>query len=655
MKNPDDRIQTAHDLWLNLRWIAEGGPDNPSQVESRSASLPRKTAWIVAAALGFVFGGAVFWALRPMPAAKHVVTRFSYPLPEGQNFTRAERHLLALSPDGTRLAYVANQQLYLRNMDQLEAQPIRGTAEDPMEPVFSPDGQWLAYFVSGGWAGTTVRGWLRKIAVTGGAPVTLAQLSGAPYGLTWRDRMIVFGMNTTSVAGVQAVPDSGGTIQTLLTVDPGSEQVAQPELLADGKHIMFVSIPQGVTGSEDRIVVQSLDGKDRRTLVSAGSDPRVLPTGQLLYIHEGTLLAVPFDIKRLEVTGGPVPVLEDVAEIATEWAGQFAVSSDGALAFRPATGAAAPQRALIWIDRQGHEQVIPATPRAYGAEPRLSPDGTKIAIASNDEQHDIWVFDLAKETLARLTFGPAYEGFPVWTPDNKYVIFSSTPELGVGTGIFRKAADGTGAVETLTGHLAGEYPTMSISPDGKSLVFEQYAPKFLKYGLFVLPLEPRGEPQALLADPKFNAGSGRISPDGRWIAYDSDESGRTEVYVRPFPAVESGRSQISAEGGCCPFWSRSGRELFFTTSGSTTRLAAVQAEAGTSFTYSKPQLLFDNTGYSRFDISPDGKRFLTTRPVNEGNEGNKGNEGKDKTAARPSIVVVTHWFDEVKARMPAQR
>ena len=651
-KDRDDRFQSAHDLWLQLQWVEEGGSAAglPAPVVVHRKRRER-SIWIAAgvAFAAVAFGGA--WWLKPAPPVTHVVTRFQYTLPEGQNFTRPGRHDVAFSPDGARLAYVANQQLYLRAMDQLEAQPVRGTNEDPMEPVFSPDGQWLAYFTPVGGAGTNAGGsaWvLKKIAVAGGAPVTLGTLAAAPYGATWRNGTIAFGMNAGNVAGVQTVPDSGGAPQTIVTVDPKKERVMHPQLLVDGTHLLFVSAPLvSTTVTEGQIVVQTLDGKDRRTLVNGGTDPRVLPAGQLVYIHDGTLLAVPFDNKRLTVTGGPVPILEGVVETRTTGTGQFAISSEGTLAFRPGTAPAAPPSTLIWVDRQGHEQPISAKPRAY-AYPRLSPDGAKIAVGSTDEENDIWVFDLAKETLTRLTFGPAFEIHPAWTLDNKDVLFSSNPSGNLATvpmDILRKAADGTGATEALTHGLEGGYP-MGISPDGKSLVFRRPNPSF---GLYVLPLEPKGDAHALIADPNFSVLNGEISPDGRWIAYDSTESGRPEVYVRPFPAVDSGRWQISAEGGSMPLWARSGREIFFLNAAN--RMIAVSVPAGPSFTYGKPEALFDFTPYFNavstgrmFDISPDGKRFLTAKPV-----------GSGPAAARPSIVVVSHWFDEVKARMPAQR
>ena len=331
-------------------------------------------------------------------------------------------------------------------------------------------------------------------------------------------------------------------------------------------------------------------------------------------------------------------------ETANTWAGQFAVSSDGTLAFSPGASGFAEQRTLTWVDRQGHEEPLPAKPRTY-AYPRLSPDGSRIAVDSDDEEHDIWMFDLAKKMLTRLTFGPAFENDPVWSGDGKYLFFSSGPS-SVGPGsladVSRKAADGSGAVEALTRGLKGGYP-LSLSPDGKSLLFRKNPGP----GLSVLPIEPKGEPHALMADEKFSRFDGEISPDGRWIAYDSNESGRQEIYVRPFPGVDGGRWQISPEGGRFPAWASSGRELFFVSAAN--KMVAVPVQAGNGFSYGNPQPLFDAGAYYNpvsgrpYDISADGKRFLMVKNA-------VGN-----TAARPSIVVVSHWFDELKAKIPAQR
>jgi serine/threonine-protein kinase len=550
-------------------------------------------------------------------------------VPEGQSLTRAGRHSLAISPDGTRIVYVANNQLYLRALDQLgAAQPIRGTAnEDPIEPIFSPNGEWVAY-----WSGAGAFA-LRKIAVAGGAPLTLCPDTAAPLGATWRHGLIAFGNGSE----IQVVPDGGGTPRAIAAVDPKDGRAAQPQLLDDGTHVVFtVFRTTATTEDEGEIVVQSTGGNDRRTLVKGGTNGQLLPTGQLVYIHAGTLLAVPMDMRRLTVTGGPVALVEGVTEALTSGAGQYAVAENGTLAYRP--GAADVSRTLVWLDRQGKEQPIPAKPRAYTL-PRLSPDGTRVAVASLDEESDVWIWDFEKERLMRLTSGPAVEYSLAWRPDGRQVIFRSA-ESGKAD-IFRRSADGSGPVEPVTKDGAGG-EVDSVSADGKSLVFKSMG----KPGLMLLPLDG-GPATPLLKDPAFSFLNGEISPDGRWIAYESNEGGQLhEIYVRPFPAVNTGRSLVSVNGGTMPVWSRSGRELFYRSWSPTTgpKMMAVAISPGASFTYGKPEVLFDMSQYGGpseriFDVAADG-RFLIVKA-----------ETNDATNHQ-TFVVVSHWFDEVRARMP---
>jgi len=628
-KDPDNRFQTAHDLGLQLQWIDEGGSAAglPAPVIAQRKRRER-TVWIAAAVVLAALTGAGAWWLKPAPLVPNLVTRFRYPLPEGQAFTRSGRHVVAVSPDGSKVAYVANTQLYMRASDQLEAQPIRGTNEDPIDLVFSPDGEWIAYFIQSG-NGTT----LRKIAVAGGAAVTLCQVESFPFGVSWRNGLIAFGQNAGKTFGIQAVVDSGGTPRMLASVDQVKERAVQPQLLDDGTHVLFTVMPASTSGDEGQVVVQPLEGGTRTVLLNGGTNAQVLATGQLVYIHNATLLAVPFDATRLTVTGGPIPIVEGVSETANSSAGQFAISRSGTMAYVPGTYAGA-ERLLVWVDRQGHEQAIAAKPRAY-AYPRLSPDNTRVIVASADEENDIWSWDLARETLTRLTFGPAQEYYPGWMPDGRRVFFRSA-DAGR-TDILRKMADGTGALEALTKDGTGGEP-QSISPDGKYLVFRK------GNDLMLLPLDGSSEPKPLLADPKFNELNGEISPDGRWIAYQSNESGqRNEIYVRPFPAIDGGRWQISADGGFAPVWSRSGRELFFIGQ-APNRMMSVAIQSGSAFGYGKPQPVFDLTSYPsfglvgrNFDVAPDG-RFLIMKA--------SGNE-----ATHPSIVIVSHWFDELRARM----
>ena len=634
--DPEDRFQTAHDLWLQLQWIEEGG--SAAGLAAPVMAHRRRRERAIWFGLGLALAsaaGVAAWLLKPAPPVAHVVSRFEYPLPDGQTFTRAGRHVLAISPDGTKIVYVANQQLYLRSIDQLDAHPIPGTAEDPLEPVFSPDGQWIAYFTPGA-AGP---GALRKIAIGGGAPVTLCQTKSLPFGASWRNGTIVFGgFVPGEINAIQAVSDSGGVARTLVSVDPKEGRAAQPQLLDDGTHVVFAIINFSTTTAEGQIVAQGVEGGSRKLLVNGGTNPQVLPTGQLVYIHDDAILGVPFDVSRLTTTGGPVSIVQDVVSRNPTGAGQFAISRNGTLVYMPG-GARPNNRVLVWLDRQSREVAIGAPPRSY-EYPRLSPDGTKIAMTSADEENDVWIWDLVRETPVRLTFGPAVELYPTWMPDGRQVVFRSAD--GSRTDIFRKSADGTGAVEALTRNGSGGEP-QSLSPDGKLLVYRTgLGPG--KNDLMLLPLDGSGAARPLLADPKFNERNGEISPDGRWIAYESDESGQREIYVRPFPAVDAGRWAISSGGGQRPAWARSGRELFFQTL-KPARLMATPVQPGQTFTYGRPQPLLDFTLYDtllrpgrNYDVASD-ERFLVTRPL-------------EKTAnTRQTIIVVSHWFDEVQARV----
>jgi eukaryotic-like serine/threonine-protein kinase len=641
-KDPVDRFQNAHDLRLQLQWVLESGPaGGPVQPAVRRNTRRLYFGWAASVIVAIAITAAVIkWWGEPAANVAPLIGRFAYVLPEGQAFTRGGRHLMALSPDGTRLAYVANQQLYLRDMNALEAQPIRGTNEDPAEPVFSPDGAWIAYFASG--TGGVI---LKKVPITGGPPVTLAKLPDLPFGASWRAGMILFGMNVKGASGIHAVAEGGGTPRMLAAVDFSKERAGQPRLLDDGKHLLFVVAPAG--RSDQQIVVQPITGGERKVVVDGATDPQVLSTGHLVYFQNGNLVAARFDTQRLTGSGEPVVVAERVGDATfNSFAGQYAVAANGHLAFQPAQDDTV--RRLLWVDRQGREVPLGGRPRAY-IYARFSPDGTKIAVASEDEERDIWVFDISKETLTRVTFGPADDRHPIWSPDGRQLLFRSggDPWLTNDAGdIFRTAVDGTGTPEAITVNLTGGAPQF-VAPDGRSLVFRRMMPT--GFDLYQLPLDRRGEPRPVLADPKYHEWNAVLSPDGRWLAYQSDESGRSEIYVRPFPKTDSGRWQISSDGGGLPLWARSGRELFYVTSGD--RLVSVATDSTPEFSFSSPQALFDMAPYmlapgrtiSRpFDISPDGRRFVMSRSIQR------------ETSSRPSMVIVLNWLEELKSRVPVR-
>jgi Tol biopolymer transport system component len=618
-KDPAARFQTAHDLLLYLKWIAEGG--SAAGVAAPVVTLRKRrerAIWIAGAVvLALSTGGIVWWVMRS-PVERHVVARFAIPLPEGQTFARTGRHMVAISPDGSKIVYHANLHLYLRPLDRMDAEPIRGTNENPMEPVFSPDGTWLAYFARGGRT-------LKKIAISGGSPITIAELPAAPNGASWRNGTIVFGINATEASGIYGVPDGGGELRRLVSVDPAVERASQPELFDDGTHVVFtLTSSKTTTPREGAIVAQSVQTGERKLLINEGTGAHVLPTGQLVYLHDGSLFGVPFNSRTLALTGAPVALAENV--LATG-GGQFAISSDGTLVYPSIPPA--PLRALVWVDRQGREDPIPAAPGGY-LDPRLSPDGRQLAVSSFA---DIWIWTFANHAFTRLTFTPGPEYNPAWLPDGRRVIFDAN-EGGV-IRILRKAADGTGTTDVAAA-LRG-YPE-TVTPDGKFLVY--HTAEQLPMSM-VVPLDGSAEARPLvrltIQAQTLNA---EISPDGHWIAYQSDESGRSEIYVHPFPAVDAGRWQISFTGGSHPLWARKGRELFFINGAGVLVSAPISGEQ--TLTYGKPVELFPAAQYyvevaRNYDVSVDGTRFLFVKSLS--------------TANRPSLMVVSHWLDDVQARM----
>ncbi len=351
----------------------------------------------------------------------------------------------------------------------------------------------------------------------------------------------------------------------------------------------------------------------------------------------GALRAVGFDVDRLEVTSDPIPVLDDVIT-KPSGAAEFGISRDGSLVYIAGAETGLDRR-LVWVDRDGREGVLAAEPRGY-AYPRISPDGSQVALDVRDQEDDIWIWDFTRETLRRLTFDPSSDWYPVWTPDGRHVAFASARE---GTqNLFRKAADGTGTVERLTEseNIQNSYV---FSPDGKQLVYRETPPQGGN-DLGVHPLDGDGSFVPLLAT-EFNERNAEISPDGRWLAYQSDASGQFEIYVRPFPNVDEGLRQVSRAGGVKPLWARDGSELFYLDAGSS-RLMAVSVRMDASPDFGNPEIVFEESYPVAFqgrtyDVSPNGERFLMIKAG-----------GADDETPTPELILVLNWFEELKRLVP---
>ncbi len=622
-KDPDERWQSAGDVERELNWIAEVGSESGVSTPVGARPRSRDLAWGLSLLLAVVVTGVAVWQVTRPAETPRPVVRSSLPLPSGVGLTGTGRPAVALSSDGTRLVYSANQQLYLRAMDQTEATPIRGT-ENARGPFFSPDGEWVGF---------SAERQLKKVAISGGASVRLCDAGGfgGVLGARWgADDTIVFGERG---AGIMQVSADGGAPEVLIPLDTTEEVGHGPQVLPGEKAVLF-TLGDGSGWDDAQIVVHSLETGERKVLIESGKDARYVPTGHLVYVLDGTLLAVPFDVDKLEVTGGPVPMAEGVMTAPVLAAAQFSVSDTGALVY--VTGSALAVRTVVWVDRDGREEALAAEPRAY-VYPRISPDGGRLAVFLPDQEHDIWIWDFAHETLTRLTLAPGQDLNPVWTPDGRQVAFASdrdgTPNL------YLKAADGTGAVERLTESENQQFP-YAFTPDGRQLVFLEMDEQ--DYDLVVLSLE--GSPEPLLAT-EFSERNGEISPDGLWLAYESNASGQYEIYVRPFPNVEDGQWLISRGGGARPLWAPDGRELFYLTPGR--RLMAVGVQTEPSFAPGAAEEVFG--GYyapgggavgRTYDVSPDGERFLMIKE-----------SGSDETSSTEFILVL-NWFEELKRLVP---
>ncbi|MDA2937576.1 protein kinase, partial [Acidobacteria bacterium AH-259-A15] len=499
-KDLPERLRDIGDALINIKQaLAE--PLSVSAIEAISAVQPARwkvaIPWSLASlVVGVIITLIAVWNPSSPPTPGHV-SRFAMVLPPTEQLTNSGRHLVAFSPDDKHLIYSANQQLYLRVLDQLEARPIHGTEDGGgRSPFFSPDGQWVGFYAGGQ---------LKKVSISGGAPVTLCEASN-PYGASWGpDDTILFGQGPE---GIWQVSGAGGTKEVLISLDSTKKESAHgPQILPGGKAVLF-TLGSGPSWDDAQIVVQSLETGERQVLISGGRDARYLPTGHLLYAREGTLLALPFDVARLEVTGGPVPLIEGIRQANPDVTGvaHFSFSGLGSLVYVPDIGAET-KHTLVWVDRQGQEEPLAAEPRRYG-NPQLSPDGARLAIRVTESGNtDVWIYELARETLTRLTFDPAFDTAPLWTPDGRRVVFGSTRGGGQ-PNLFWKAADGTGQVERLTTSPNRHLP-YSFSPDGKRLVFYE------RWDLHVLSME--GEPTSQpLFQTQFAEGGVAISPDGRW-------------------------------------------------------------------------------------------------------------------------------------------
>jgi Tol biopolymer transport system component/tRNA A-37 threonylcarbamoyl transferase component Bud32 len=623
-KDPKKRLRDIGDMELLL---ANAPPPAASAATSRFGKLP----WIVSAVLVIALVGTAWIAWRATrPAELKPLVRLDVDLGADLSLQSISGPSAILSPDGTRLVYVSQKRLFTRRLDQLKATELAGT-EGAYDPFFSPDGQWVAFF-----AGMK----LKKISVEGGSAIALCDAGGGGgLGGSWgEDGNIIATLNT--VGSLSRIPSSGGTPAQATELTQGEVTHRWPQILPGGKAVLFTANTAVVGGFDGAdIEVMSLGDHRRKTVLRGGTFGRYLPTsdgaGHLVYINNGTLFAVPFDLDTLAVRGTPAPVLDQVAYTSGNGSAQFDFSRSGTLVYESGGAVEGDPFTVQWLNGAGKAQPLLAKADTY-LFPRLSPDGQRLAVSAGD----IWVYELQRDTMTRLTFSGGAS--PVWSPDGRYIVFR-----GAG-GMFWTRSDGAGKPQRLTESKIAQTP-YSFTPDGKRLAFHEIAG--VGFQLWTVTLESdgaglrAGKPEVFL-QTQFNVRSPFFSPDGRWLAYASDESGAYQVYVRAFPD-KGGKWQISNGGGVYPVFSRNGRELFFRTEDNR-MMVTVYTGKGDSFMADKPRVWSEktigDTGLNgiNYDVAADGKRIAVLMPV----------KAPENEKAQTHVVFLENFFDELRRRVP---
>ena len=657
-KNPKKRFHAAADVRIEIDLLRgrELVLEEPRALLA-AAPVPVRPLWrralpvlIGAVVTGLVVGFAT-WILKPAPAQP--MARFAVALPEGQAFTTMTRRVVAVSPDGANIVYVANQRLYLRAMSGLTTREIAGSniGTSVAAPVFSPDGQTLVLAYA-------VDRTLKRLAVSGGAAVTLCTLDAVPFGLSWDETGIVFAQLGK---GITRVSPNGGTPQILVAA--GSDQtLSSPQMLPGGKSILFSLKKTSDTWDKAQIVMQSLVTGERKVLVEGGADGRYLPTGHLVYALAGVLLAVPVDIGRGQATAGPVPVVEGIERTGsggtTSGEAQFVVSATGSLIYVPGSVRLAASNVggadLGLFDRKGGVQPLKLPPGTYRS-PRVSPDGKVVAFESEEESGDVVValYDVAgTSAMRRLTFGGRNRA-PIWSPDGQWIAFQSDRDGDAA--VFRQRADGSGNAERLTKPEAGMIHTpQSWSPDGaQMLISMQKAQEFTLSTMTVKDRQMTDFGNVHSVQPTEAA----FSPDGKWILYQSAEPSKIrQLFVQPFPAtgakylVPVGES--SPSGGGHPFWNRKGAEIIINAgpalSFSVSFTATQQVQFGRPVEFTRVGRSEPNPASSRrgADAMPDGDHIVGVMAP--------GAVQRGGAPAQQQFHVVLNWFDELRQKVPTR-
>jgi Tol biopolymer transport system component len=632
-KDPENRWQSARDLKAELEWIAQA----PSDGSTATAPTPRPTwlPWVAAGVLALVAAAASWVAYRSTrPAELKPLVRLDVDLGRDVYLTAVGGSDVIISPDGARIAYLSRGRIFTRRLDQASATALPITP-GATSPFFSPDGQWIGF---------TANGKMRKVSVEGGSEVVLCDMGASYTGGDWgEDGNIVLSLGAR--AGLSRVSSAGGSPVPITALQGEERSHRYPQILPGGKAVLF-TVQKATAGVDDSdIEIVTLTDHRRKTLQHGGTFGQYLGSsgskGYLTYVNRGTLFAVAFDPVKLETSGAPVPVLQQVSYSPQFGSAKLSFTRNGTLVYRSSESDAT-RLAIQWLAPDGKTQPLMEKPGLFQT-PRLSPDGQRLAVGGGDlTNRGIWIYDLQRDTLTRLT--SEHDFRPVWTPDGKYVVYDGDQ------GMSWMRTDGGGKPHPLTQSKDNQYPT-SFSPDGKRLAFHQDGPQ--GFDLWIVSIErdvdglKSGTPELFLQTP-FAERDASFSSDGRWLVYDSNESGNPQIYVRTFPD-KGGRWQISSTGGTAPIFCRNGRELFFYNLSDDRIMVASYSVKGGSFVAQKPRAWSDvglaalsaSAGATQYDVAPDGKRLVAATYAGGATQQNSGH-----------VIFLENFVDELQRKQP---
>ena len=630
-KDPDERWQSIADVRAQLQWVTSSAQESPAvSARPRRAALPWSVAAIaVVAAAGFAWRS--FDAKSsPIETPRHLYMSVDP--------SRALNGAIGISNDGLRVSFQGSTdglpELFVRTLAEPQAISVAAHMSRATDATaFSPDGSWLVYDHNGR---------LLKVPAAGGASIDLCSTGrGSALGIAFATPdLLVFGVDEPTPTSLRKLPIAGGTPQALTTIDPASE-VTQgwPVAVPGGKSIVMATMLAAAPNWNDaQVDVVSLDTGARRPLFRGGIPLHVLPTGHLIFRRGPDVFAVPFDIARGEVHGTPTMVLSSVGYDRSSGVTWVAVADAGTIVYVGDFGPT--NRSLVWLDRVHAAATIAAPPKSF-ADPRVSPDGQRLAFEATENGDDLWVLDLRRGTTTRMTFDPGEDETPVWSPDGKWIAYSSSRAVSASASrsVLRRASDGTGPEETLltaTDHIHVEDWTR----DGRSLLLSVDS-SATKTDIWLLPLDGSAKASPLLKTP-YNERDARVSPDGRWIAYDSDETGRNEVYIQRFPSL-GGKIQVSVDGGSQPVWSRDGRQLFFRSGNVMSVSVGPQdpPQLGTAAVVGEDLYYTKGLNHTGYDAAPDGRLVFARDTSTQSN--------------LRFVQIIEHWTTEVLQRAPATR